>query len=226
MLAPLTSCRKFLMWTNGCLGVYQYDEQAIKDYVGMCSFLGQWTSACGVSGMSRWTQHHTRSIITRFWAVGGSVGNTAKLLCVLRFSLICNSCWTINSLASNRIGVFKATYLHQPSSQFIVYHLQRSNVPHASPDNYLCCLLDPDLVYDKMSANADGFENALSHFPPDYRGSLESNAPFRPDLSGMMFAISTFWKLLSHCDFCFEFELTLSYNLSLRLSSWLYGLFL
>ncbi|CAH8512876.1 unnamed protein product, partial [Dicrocoelium dendriticum] len=42
----------------------------------------------------------------------------------------------------------------------------------------------PDLVYDKMLANAEGFHNALSHFSPDYRGSLEHNVPFRPDLSG------------------------------------------
>ncbi|KAF5399293.1 Dna repair and recombination protein rad54 [Paragonimus heterotremus] len=43
----------------------------------------------------------------------------------------------------------------------------------------------PDLVYDKMRTNTEGFLNALSHFPADYKGSLESNAtPFRPDLSG------------------------------------------
>ncbi|KAG5454094.1 DNA repair and recombination protein RAD54-like [Clonorchis sinensis] len=42
----------------------------------------------------------------------------------------------------------------------------------------------PDLVYDKMATNSDGFVDALAHFPRDYRGSLESNAPFRPDLSG------------------------------------------
>ncbi|CAL8073664.1 unnamed protein product [Calicophoron daubneyi] len=42
----------------------------------------------------------------------------------------------------------------------------------------------PDLVYEKMATNADGFQNALSHFPQNYRGSLDSNASFRPDLSG------------------------------------------
>ncbi|OON20661.1 protein, SNF2 family, partial [Opisthorchis viverrini] len=42
----------------------------------------------------------------------------------------------------------------------------------------------PDLVYDKMATNSDGFVDALAHFPQDYRGSLGSNAPFRPDLSG------------------------------------------
>ncbi|VDO61925.1 unnamed protein product, partial [Schistosoma curassoni] len=43
---------------------------------------------------------------------------------------------------------------------------------------------DPDLVYEKMAANTDGFHNALSYFPANYQGSLESNASVKPELSG------------------------------------------
>ncbi|VDQ03234.1 unnamed protein product [Trichobilharzia regenti] len=42
----------------------------------------------------------------------------------------------------------------------------------------------PDLVYEKMATNTDGFHNALSYFPPSYRGSLESNDAVKPELSG------------------------------------------
>ncbi|CAH8663473.1 unnamed protein product [Schistosoma margrebowiei] len=42
----------------------------------------------------------------------------------------------------------------------------------------------PDLVYEKMAANTDGFHNALSYFPANYQGSLESNASVKPELSG------------------------------------------
>uniref|UniRef100_A0A5K4EYX4 DNA repair and recombination protein RAD54-like n=1 Tax=Schistosoma mansoni TaxID=6183 RepID=A0A5K4EYX4_SCHMA len=42
----------------------------------------------------------------------------------------------------------------------------------------------PDLVYEKMTANTDGFHNALSYFPANYQGSLESNASVKPELSG------------------------------------------
>ncbi|KAH8868648.1 DNA repair and recombination protein RAD54-like [Schistosoma japonicum] len=39
-------------------------------------------------------------------------------------------------------------------------------------------------LYEKMATNSDGFHNALSYFPANYQGSLESNAPVRPELSG------------------------------------------
>ncbi|TPP66356.1 Dna repair and recombination protein rad54 [Fasciola gigantica] len=54
----------------------------------------------------------------------------------------------------------------------------------------------PDLVYDKMASNADGFQNALSHFPVDYRGCLDSNAPFRPNLSGKFQVLTSILALI------------------------------
>ncbi|CAH8589475.1 unnamed protein product [Schistosoma turkestanicum] len=42
----------------------------------------------------------------------------------------------------------------------------------------------PDLVYEKMFTNTDGFYNALSYFPADYQSSLESKAAVKPELSG------------------------------------------